>query len=57
MTEQAKKEIIKSFAYGMCTEEVSESYGISFADAIRFAEEHSAEITDKKSQLEKEDWM
>lgn len=57
MTEQTKREIVKSFAYGMDAKEVSTAYGISFEESGKFAEEHSAEITEKKHQLNREGWM
>lgn len=57
MTEQTQKELVKSFAYGMTAQELSTSYGISPEESGKFAEEHSAEIEEKKSQLEKDGWI
>ena len=45
MTEQTVKEIIKSFAYGPSLETME-----------KFAEEHAAEIEQKKAELKEGGW-
>ena len=49
MTEQTVKEIIKSFAYGLSAKEISETME-------KFAEEHVAEIEQKKAELKEGGW-
>ena len=48
MTEQTVKEIIKSFAYGLSAKEISDNEGTSLENMQKFAEEHVAEIEQKK---------
>lgn len=52
MTEQTVKEIIKSFAYGL----FSDNEGTSLETMQKFAEEHAAEIEQKKAELKEGGW-
>ena len=51
MTEQTIKETIKSFAYGLSAKEISDNEGTSLEFMEKFAEEHAAEIEQKKVEL------
>jgi hypothetical protein len=56
MTEQTVKEIIKSFAYGLSAKEISDNEGTSLETMEKFAEEHAAEIEQKKAELKEGGW-
>ena len=56
MTEQTVKEIIKSFAYGLSAKEISDNAGTSLETMQKFAEEHAAEIEQKKTDLKEGGW-
>lgn len=56
MTEQTVKEIIKSFAYGLSAKEISDNEGTSLETMEKFAEEHVAEIEQKKAELKEGGW-
>lgn len=56
MTEQTIKEIIKSFAYGLSAKEISDNEGTSLEAMEKFAEEHVAEIEQKKAELKEGGW-
>lgn len=56
MTEQTVKEIIKSFAYGLSAKEISDNEGTSLETMQKFAEEHVAEIEQKKAELKEGGW-
>lgn len=56
MTEQTIKEIIKSFAYGLSAKEISDNEGTSLEVMEKFAEEHAAEIEQKKAELKEGGW-
>ena len=56
MTEQTVKEIIKSFAYGLSVKEISDNEGTSLETMEKFAEEHAAEIEQKKAELKEGGW-
>ena len=56
MTEQTIKETIKSFAYGLSAIEISDNEGTSLEVMEKFAEEHSAEIEQKKAELKEGGW-
>ena len=56
MTEQTVKEIIKSFAYGLSAKEISDNEGTSLETMQKFAEEHAAEIGQKKAELKEGGW-
>ena len=55
MTEQTVKEIIKSFAYGLSAK-ISDNEGTSLETMQKFAEEHVAEIEQKKAELKEGGW-
>ena len=57
MTEQAIKEIIKSFAYGMTAEQVAENEEMSVDDAKEFQKVHASEIKEKKADLKEGGWL
>lgn len=57
MTEQTKKEIIKSFAYGYTSEKVADVYEIDKEAAAQFEKENVAEIEAKKAELKEAGWM
>ena len=50
MTEQTVKEIIKSFSYGLSAKEISDNEGTLLETMQKFAEEHAAEIEQKKAE-------
>ena len=50
MAEQTVKEIIKSFAYGLSAKEISDNEGTSLETMQKFAEEHTADIEQKKAE-------
>ena len=56
MTEQTVKEIIKSFAYGLSVKEISDNEGTPLEAMEKFAEEHAAEIEQKKVELKEGGW-
>lgn len=56
MTEQIVKEIIKSLAYGLSAKEISDNEGTSLETMQKFAEEHVAEIEQKKAELKEGGW-
>lgn len=56
MTEQTIQEIIKTFAYGYSAKEISDLEGTSIATMEKFAEEHAAEIEQKKAELKEGGW-
>ena len=56
MTEQTVKEIIKSFSYGLSAKEISDNEGTSLETMQKFAEEHVAEIEQKKAELKEGGW-
>lgn len=56
MTEQMIKETIKSFAYGLSAKEISDNEGTSLETMEKFAEEHAAEIEQKKAELKEGGW-
>lgn len=56
MTEQMVKEIIKSFAYGLSVKEISDNEGTSLEAMQKFAEEHAAEIEQKRAELKEGGW-
>ena len=56
MTEQTVKEIIKSFAYGLTVKEISDNEGTPLEAMEKFAEEHAAEIEQKKAELKEGGW-
>lgn len=56
MTEQTIKETIKSFAYGLSVKEISDNEGTSLEFMEKFAEEHAAEIEQKKVELKEGGW-
>lgn len=57
MTEERVKEIIKSFAYGMTTDQVADVEEMSTEEAKAFAAEHAAEIEAKKEELRGGGWI
>lgn len=56
MTEQTIKETIKSFAYGLSAKEISDNEGTSLKVMEKIAEEHAAEIEQKKAELKEGGW-
>lgn len=56
MTEQEVKEIIKSFAYGLSANEISDNEGTALEVMQKFAEEHAVEIEQKKAELKEGGW-
>ena len=56
MTDQTVKEIIKSFAYGLSAKDISDNEGTSLETMQKFAEEHAAEIEQKKAELKEGGW-
>lgn len=56
MTDQTKKELIKSFAYGAGPEELAAIGRMTKEEANSFRNEHSAEIEKKRIQLQEEGW-
>lgn len=56
MTEQTVKEIIKSFSYGLSAKEISDNEGTLLETMQKFAEEHAAEIEQKKAELKEGGW-
>ena len=56
MTEQTIKETIKRFAYGLSVKEISDNEGTSLGTMQKFAEEHVAEIEQKKAELKEGGW-
>lgn len=57
MTEERVKEIVKSFAYGMTVEQVSDVEEMSTEEAKAFETEHAAEIEAKKEELRGGGWI
>lgn len=57
MTEQNKKEIIKSFAYGMTAEQVAAAEEIGLQEADAFQIEHAAEIAAMNDYLKEQEMM
>ena len=57
MTEERVKEIIKSFAYGMTSDQVADVEEISAEEAKAVETEHAAEIEAKKEELRGGDWI
>ena len=55
-SQQTVKEIIKSFAYGLSAKEISDNEGTSLETMEKFAEEHAAEIEQKKAELKEGGW-
>lgn len=49
-------ETIKSFAYGLSAKEISDNEGTSLEVMEKFAEEHAAEIEQKKAELKEGGW-
>ena len=56
MKEQMIKETIKSFTYGLSAKEISDNEGTSLETMQKFAEEHAAEIEQKKAELKEGGW-
>ena len=56
MTEQTIKETIKSFAYRFSVKEISDNEGTSLEFMEKCAEEHAAEIEQKKAELKEGGW-
>ena len=56
MTEQTIKEVIKSFAYGLSAQEISDNEGTSLEAMETFQKEHAAEIEQKKEELKEGGW-
>ena len=57
MTEERVKEIIKSFAYGMTTDQVADVEEMSAEEAKTFEAEHAKEIEAKKEELRGGGWI
>lgn len=57
MTEERVKEIIKSYAYGMTTDQVSDVEEMSTEEVKAFAAEYAAEIEAKKEELRGGGWI
>lgn len=57
MTEERVKEIIKSFAYGMTTDQVADAEEMSAEEAKAFETEHAEEIETKKEELRGGGWI
>lgn len=57
MTEERIKEIIKSFAYGMTTDQVADVEEMSAEDAQAFYDEHKTEIEAKNAELKEGGWI
>ena len=57
MTEERVKEIIKSFAYGMTTDQVADVEEMSAEEAKAFEAEHAEEIETKKEELRGGGWI
>ena len=56
-TDETKSEIIKSFAYGLSTEEVAKNEEISVEEATAFQEDNKNAIEDMKKYLKEEGWI
>lgn len=57
MTEERIKEIIKSFACGMTTDQVADVEEMSAEDAQAFYDEHKTEIEAKNAELKEGGWI
>ena len=57
MTEERVKEIIKSFAYGMTTDQVADVEEMSAEEAKTFEAERAEEIEAKKEELRGGGWI
>ena len=57
MAEERIKEIIKSFAYGMTTDQVADVEEMSAEEAQSFYDEHKTEIEAKNAELKEGGWI
>ena len=56
MTNEQRKELVRSHVYGLSIDEMSEIYGIGADEIINALAEHAAEIEDERAYREKMDY-
>lgn len=49
MTNETKKEVIKSFIYGMTIDEISDVYGIEASEVKAMLDDNAKEIAEEKA--------
>lgn len=57
MTDEQIQEIIKSFAYGMEVEEISDLEELATDELEQFEKDHASEIEEKKASLEEGEFI